>query len=50
MNEKIIYYYQNVVGLDNLLSSNCKNVTHINISSIHFGVSTNTPDKLPLHK
>jgi hypothetical protein len=41
VSNKIVYYYQTFVGLDNLLISNCKTVTHINVSSIHFGENEN---------
>jgi hypothetical protein len=41
MTNRIIYYYQTFVGLKNILNSNNK-VTHIHLSSIHFGDS-NTP-------
>ena len=37
LTNKIIYYYQTFVGLDNLLNNNCKTITHINVSSLHFG-------------
>lgn len=40
-NSKIVYYYQTFVGLDNLLKNNCKTITDLNISSIHFGKNTN---------
>jgi hypothetical protein len=36
-NSKIVYYYQTFIGLDNLLKLNCKTISHLNISSIHFG-------------
>jgi hypothetical protein len=35
---KIIYYYQNFIGLDDLLSKATIPVTHIHVSSIHFGL------------
>ena len=35
---RIIYYYQTFIGLDYILSNNV--VTHIHLSSIHFGVSS----------
>ena len=35
---KIIYYYQTFVGLDDLFSKENIPVTHIHLSSIHFGV------------
>ena len=34
---KIIYYYQTFIGLDELIKFNCKTISHLNISSIHFG-------------
>jgi hypothetical protein len=34
---KVIYYYQTFTGLEYLLNIECKTITHINISSIHFG-------------
>ena len=37
MSNKIVYYYQTFTGLNNLLKNNCKTITHINVSSIHFG-------------
>ena len=43
MTKRIIYYYQTFVGLKNILNSNNK-VTHIHLSSIHFGqTDSNTP-------
>lgn len=36
-NSKIIYYYQTFIGIKGLLKKNCKTITHINLSSIHFG-------------
>lgn len=42
MNNKIIYYYQTFIGLDNLLKNNCNTITHINVSSLHFGKNDNT--------
>ena len=38
--KRIIYYYQTFVGLNNIINSNNK-VTHIHLSSIHFGSSKN---------
>ena len=49
MSNKIIYYYQTFVGLDNLLSNNCKTVTHINISSIHFGKNEDNSNYIHLN-
>lgn len=41
---KIIYYYQTFVGLDDLFSKKNIPVTHIHLSSIHFGVDlSNNP-------
>ena len=40
MSKKIIYYYQTFVGLKDILTSNTK-VTHIHLSSIHFGTNNN---------
>jgi hypothetical protein len=37
---KIIYYYQTFIGLKNILHKDTK-VTHIHVSSIHFGCDTN---------
>jgi hypothetical protein len=34
---KIIYYYQTFNGIEYIANNNFKNVTHINVSSIHFG-------------
>jgi hypothetical protein len=34
---KIIYYYQTFIGLNYLEQNNYNNVSHINVSSIHFG-------------
>ena len=39
-NPKIIYYYQTFTGLKNILHPN-PTVTHIHLSSIHFGHSDN---------
>jgi hypothetical protein len=40
---KIIYYYQTFIGLDDLLSKSTNVVTHIHLSSIHFGTDQNKP-------
>ena len=41
---KIIYYYQTFIGLDDILSKSSNVVTHIHLSSIHFGTDQdNTP-------
>tara|TARA_B110000967_G_C18843731_1_gene540799 strand:- start:16 stop:810 length:795 start_codon:yes stop_codon:yes gene_type:complete len=43
MSNRIIYYYQTFVGLKDILTPETK-VTHIHLSSIHFGAdSNNTP-------
>jgi chitinase len=55
MSKRIIYYYQTFVGLKDILTPNTK-VTHIHLSSIHFGLNdNNTPyihlnDNLPNSK
>ena len=49
MINKIIYYYQTFVGLDNLLSNNCNTVTHINVSSIHFGKNDDNSNYIHLN-
>lgn len=39
MKPKIILYYQTFCGLDKILNTNStKNITHIHLSSIHFGI------------
>jgi len=38
---KIIYYYQTFIGLENILNQKQKIVTDIIISSIHFGLDMN---------
>lgn len=40
MSPKIIYYYQTFVGLNDILYKECP-VTHIHLSSIHFGKNDN---------
>ena len=40
MSKRIIYYYQTFVGLKDILTSDTK-VTHIHLSSIHFGTDSN---------
>jgi len=41
-NKRIIYYYQTFVGINNIID--LKNtVTHIHLSSIHFGLTSNNP-------
>ena len=40
MTKRIIYYYQSFVGLKDILTSDTK-VTHIHLSSIHFGTDKN---------
>ena len=47
MSNKIVYYYQTFTGLDNLLKNNCKTVTHINVSSIHFGKNEDNTNQTP---
>lgn len=39
---RIIYYYQTFVGMKSLLSQKENLITHIHLSSIHFGYDTNT--------
>jgi len=38
MPKKIIYYYQTFVGLNDILNNSNNGVTHIHLSSIHFGL------------
>ena len=39
MKPKIIIYYQTFCSLDKILNRNSsKNITHIHLSSIHFGI------------
>ncbi len=40
MSKKIIYYYQTFCGLGDILNKST-NVTHIHLSSIHFGIDNN---------
>ena len=42
MSKRIIYYYQTFIGLKDILIPNTK-VTHIHLSSIHFGTDNNNP-------
>jgi chitinase len=42
MSKRIIYYYQTFVGLNDILIQDTK-VTHIHLSSIHFGKDSNNP-------
>ena len=49
MSNKIVYYYQTFTGLDNLLKNNCKTVTHINVSSIHFGKNEDNTNYIHLN-
>ena len=42
MSKRIIYYYQTFVGLKDILTADTK-VTHIHLSSIHFGKDNNNP-------
>ncbi len=46
---KIIYYYQTFKGLDNLLKNDCKTITHINVSSIHFGKNSDKSNYIHLN-
>ena len=48
-NSKIVYYYQTFIGLDNLFKTNCKTVTHLNISSIHFGKNSDNSNYIHLN-
>jgi chitinase len=48
MTNRIIYYYQTFVGLKNILNSNNK-VTHIHLSSIHFGTDENNAPYIHLN-
>ena len=49
ISNKIVYYYQTLIGLDNLLKTNCKTVTHINVSSIHFGKNSDNSNYIHLN-
>lgn len=42
---RIIYYYQTFVGMSSLLSNKEKLITHIHLSSIHFGYNTDSKGK-----
>ena len=54
---KIIYYYQTFTGLTDILKGDSINVTHIHLSSIHFGsnddgspyihLNDNNPNAIP---
>ena len=43
MTHRIIYYYQTLCGLDNLLELKRCPVTHIHVASIHFGLENYKP-------
>jgi len=49
ISNKIVYYYQTFIGLDNLLKNNCKTITHINVSSIHFGKNEDNTNYIHLN-
>lgn len=44
---KIIYYYQTFCGLENIINDPNTKVTHIHLSSVHFGLDSN--DKPYIH-
>lgn len=46
---KIIYYYQTFVGLDRITEDNSNIVTHIHLSSIHFGLDDNAKPYIHLN-
>lgn len=46
---KIIYYYQTFVGLDKIINDNHNVVTHIHLSSIHFGLDDNAKPYIHLN-
>ena len=46
---KIIYYYQTFVGLDKILNDPKTVVTHIHLSSIHFGLDDNAKPYIHLN-
>ena len=49
VSNKIVYYYQTLIGLDSLLKNNCKTITHINVSSIHFGKNEDNTNYIHLN-
>ena len=49
MNKKIIYYYQTFSGLQNLINDSNLVVTHIHLSSIHFGKDENNQKYIHLN-
>ena len=49
MSKKIIYYYQTFVGLDDILNNINSKVTHIHLSSFHFGTDINNNPYLHLN-
>ena len=46
---KIIYYYQTFVGLDKIIEDDNNIVTHIHLSSIHFGLNDNAKPYIHLN-
>jgi chitinase len=44
---RIIYYYQTFVGMKSLLSNKANLITHIHLSSIHFGYNSNGTKNTP---
>ena len=48
MTNRIIYYYQTFTGLDSILTHDTK-VTHIHLSSIHFGKDENNQPYIHLN-
>ena len=49
MSKKIIYYYQTFIGLDDILNNINSKVTHIHLSSFHFGTDENNNPYLHLN-
>ena len=49
VNDKIILYYQTLIGLDNIYNNKNNFVTHIHLSSFHFGNDTNNKTYIHLN-
>ena len=47
--KRIIYYYQTFIGLENILNKEKPDVTHIIVSSIHFGLTSDNKPYIHLN-
>lgn len=49
MTPKIIYYYQTFTGLQNILKQDTPKITHIHVSSFHFGINKDKSNYIHLN-